>query len=155
MYLAPPCSHGASHGQQAHLALGLRNAFTNSKVDTSRFSRAITTTAALQRSHIHPMQLLIYPTLTAACLFHPCSTIPVHLLTIQRPSCRPTLTAVKPSTSVPPSAPSFALRLDYRIRNPCEFRKSATLGANAARLYQTRMPPANVTPRLAEKRTAR
>jgi len=34
--------------RKAHLALGLRNAFANLVVDTSRFSRAITTTTALQ-----------------------------------------------------------------------------------------------------------
>ena len=72
--------------RKAHLALGLRNAFANSKVDTSRFSRAITTTTALQRSHIHPMQLVIF-----SCYKHlpvRCTSVPlshIHLLTILMP----------------------------------------------------------------------
>ena len=63
--------------RKAHLALGLRNAFADSKVDTSRSPRANTTTTALQRSHIHPMQHVISSYYKAPpCSLHVCSTIP-------------------------------------------------------------------------------
>lgn len=102
MYLALPCSLSASHAElksqrvweEAHLALGLRNAFANSKANTSRErSQPRQPYSEATNIGIGTMQLVIsfnYKPSSpfAACfvpslLHYPLS--PIHLLTIQTP----------------------------------------------------------------------
>lgn len=121
-------------------------------MSTSVLPRPMT---CLQRSHNSPKQLIVSPIHNQAYPhpLHVCSTLapppPSHLLTIQRPSCRPTLTAVKPPHLYHQRYDSFALSAGLpHTRNPASFVTATfSVGANAARLF-TRLAcrAANVTP---------
>lgn len=97
----------------------------NSKGRYIYTSRAAT--ADFQRSHSFPMQLVMSPIHNHLPIsLHVCFTLappsPYHLLTIQRPSCRPTLTAVKPPHLYHQRYDSFALSAGLpNTRNPASF----------------------------------